>query len=52
MIKNDIRRVQRAGKGSLSIILPKDWCRENDIGEGTAMRMTEEVAGLLLTKVI
>lgn len=52
VIKNDIRRVQRHGKGSLTITLPKDWCQANDIGEGTAMRMTEEVAGLLLTKVI
>lgn len=52
MIKNDIRRVQRHGKGSLTITLPKDWCQANGISEGTAMRMTEEVAGLLLTKVI
>ena len=52
MIKNDIRRVQRSGKGSLMISLPKDWCLENGITEGMAIRLTEEPAGLLLSKVI
>jgi hypothetical protein len=52
MIKNGIRRVQRSGKGSLMISLPKDYCEANGIAEGTAIRVTEEPAGLLLSKVI
>jgi hypothetical protein len=50
MIKNDIRRVQRSGKGSLMISLPKDYCEENGIAEGTAIRMIQ-ADGLLLRKV-
>lgn len=48
----DIRRVQKSGKGSLYVTLPKDYCDENGIEAGTPMRVTEEPAGLLLTKVI
>ena len=54
MIKNDIRRVQQTGggRGSLVISLPRDYCEANGITVGTAIRMTEEPAGLLLSKVI
>lgn len=48
----DIRRVQQSGKGSLYVTLPKDYCDENGIEVGTALRFTEEAAGLLLTRVI
>lgn len=48
----DIRRVQKSGKGSMFVTLPKDYCEENGIEVGTALRFTEEAAGLLLTKVI
>lgn len=48
----DIRRVQKSGKGSMFVTLPKDYCEENGIKVGTALRFTEEAAGLLLTKVI
>ena len=51
MIKNDIRRVQRSGKGSLMISLPKDYCEANGIAEGIAMRFTECPDGLLIVKV-
>lgn len=51
MIKNDIRRVQRSGKGSLMISLPKDYCEAEGIMEGMAMRVTECPNGLLITKV-
>ena len=52
MIKNDIRRVQKYGHGSLLISLPKDYCEANGITEGTALRFTEQPGGLLITKVI
>lgn len=52
MIKNDIRRVVRSGNGGLVISLPVDYCREHGIVAGMAIRLTEEPAGLLLTKVI
>lgn len=52
MIQNDIRRAIKAGKGSLVISLPKDYCEANGIVAGTALRWTEEPAGLLLSKVI
>ena len=52
MIKNDIRRVQKYGHGSLLISLPKDYCEANGIVAGTAFRLTEDPAGLLLSKVV
>ena len=52
MIKNDIRRVVRSGNGGLVISLPKDYCEANGIVAGMAFRLTEEPAGLLLSKVI
>ena len=52
MIKNDIRRVQKYGHGSLLISLPKDYCEANGITEGTALRFTECQNGLMVTKVI
>jgi len=51
MIKNGIRRVQRSGKGSLMISLPKDWCQERGIVEGDAMKLVEVGKGLHMAKV-
>lgn len=51
-IKNDIRRVIQSGNGGLVISLPVDYCRKHGIVAGMAIRLTEEPAGLLLTKVI
>lgn len=47
----DIRRVQKSGKGSLYVTLPKDYCDANGIEVGTALRFTECPNGLLLVKV-
>lgn len=52
MIKNDIRRVQKHGLGSLAVSLPKDYCEANGITYGTALRFTEQAGGLFITKVI
>ncbi len=52
MIKNDIRRVQKHGLGSVAVTLPKDYCEANGITEGTALRFTECPNGLMVTKVV
>jgi phosphate uptake regulator len=52
MVKNPNRRVMSMGKTALCITLPSDWVKENRIVKGDLLVLTEEPAGLLLTKVI
>jgi hypothetical protein len=52
MLKNPNRKVLSMGKNGLCITLPMEWTNENKIKKGDLIRLTEEPAGLLLSKVL
>jgi phosphate uptake regulator len=52
MLKNPNRKVIGMGREGLCITLPAEWAAEQGIKKGDLVRLTEEPAGLLISKVI